>query len=514
LKEIEERVLPKPIPSNIAFVVRLDGVSFKKFTSGLKKPIDDRLADAMVETTKDLVLRFNALSGFVVSDEISLVFPAAEPDEVKPDEMKSDEVKPENENNEEGEGKNDTENGAPSTSNTPETPGTPVVSGTPSPESNQMNMNDNKNDNDNNDKNSTTTNSTISTTTSITTATASTTTSTTTTTSPAMDTSNTTASNTPEMNNVDVNGNEIANNGVDTSNGAVQPVNDNVDQNSTDVVTNENATHTEQDNKDNNGDATNGGDVNDSNSTTSENGQPVKKKKKNPPLPRVHAYSGRPTKLASITAGYASARLNHHLHKYEFEDVEPEVRERMHSNTGHFDGRALPCPTKKDVFELVLWRHLDGFRNSMTGIGRKHFSHALIHGKSGRTIARLVKEQEGKSIFDLYPPRFFFGTLIKREKYKQRKYVDPRTGQVVSSDTWRRRPRTGSFEWVLHAEALENMLLEENWTDTSVPKDPIPEELELSDPNNSENSESSPPSAETPSQTETSVKTKEIGVDN
>ncbi|KAJ3030598.1 hypothetical protein HDV00_008843 [Rhizophlyctis rosea] len=66
------------IPSNFHYVIRIDGVSFSNFTSGIVKPFDDRLSQAMVDTTKDLVSKFHAALGYTSSDEISLVFPAAD----------------------------------------------------------------------------------------------------------------------------------------------------------------------------------------------------------------------------------------------------------------------------------------------------------------------------------------------------------------------------------------------------------------------------------------------------
>eukprot|EP01094_Clydonella_sp_ATCC50884_P010963 TRINITY_DN20788_c0_g1_i1.p1 TRINITY_DN20788_c0_g1~~TRINITY_DN20788_c0_g1_i1.p1 ORF type:complete len:380 (+),score=90.70 TRINITY_DN20788_c0_g1_i1:27-1166(+) len=67
-----------------SFLVRLDGHTFSKFTSHFKKPYDARIQSAMVCTASDLVERFNAASGYVASDEITLVFPARFTDEGAP----------------------------------------------------------------------------------------------------------------------------------------------------------------------------------------------------------------------------------------------------------------------------------------------------------------------------------------------------------------------------------------------------------------------------------------------
>lgn len=67
--EIDDRIPPyKP------YVCRLDGKNFSKYTKGLKKPFDSLFTNAMVRTMNDLVLKFNAATGFCCSDEITLVF--------------------------------------------------------------------------------------------------------------------------------------------------------------------------------------------------------------------------------------------------------------------------------------------------------------------------------------------------------------------------------------------------------------------------------------------------------
>lgn len=58
------------------FVVRLDGVSFRNYTRGFKKPFDQRMTRAFIRTSADLLQRFNPLTIFYESDEISLVFNA------------------------------------------------------------------------------------------------------------------------------------------------------------------------------------------------------------------------------------------------------------------------------------------------------------------------------------------------------------------------------------------------------------------------------------------------------
>lgn len=58
----------------LPIVARLDGKGFSKFTKGLVRPFDKRLADLMTETVKYLVEETNACCGYTQSDEITLAW--------------------------------------------------------------------------------------------------------------------------------------------------------------------------------------------------------------------------------------------------------------------------------------------------------------------------------------------------------------------------------------------------------------------------------------------------------
>ena len=51
--------------------VRIDGRAFHTFTSGMKRPYDKAMADAMIDTMKYLVEQTNACIGYTQSDEIT-----------------------------------------------------------------------------------------------------------------------------------------------------------------------------------------------------------------------------------------------------------------------------------------------------------------------------------------------------------------------------------------------------------------------------------------------------------
>ena len=68
-REFEHNILPYE-----AFIIRLDGRSFSKFTKKLFKPFDVNFVRAMSYTMKDLVVKFEAQTGYTHSDEITLIF--------------------------------------------------------------------------------------------------------------------------------------------------------------------------------------------------------------------------------------------------------------------------------------------------------------------------------------------------------------------------------------------------------------------------------------------------------
>eukprot|EP01084_Bolivina_argentea_P041840 77234_1 len=82
MKAYEEKAYITKIMNNKEpLIVRLDGHCFHTFTKGFDRPFDTHLHRAMVLTTGDLVDRFQARTGYTQSDEITLIFDAAESEE-------------------------------------------------------------------------------------------------------------------------------------------------------------------------------------------------------------------------------------------------------------------------------------------------------------------------------------------------------------------------------------------------------------------------------------------------
>lgn len=73
MKRYEAKLNSKILPSE-SFIIRLDGRSFSKFTKKFNKPFDIVFIKSMCKTMMDLVEEFHPQTGYMHSDEITLIF--------------------------------------------------------------------------------------------------------------------------------------------------------------------------------------------------------------------------------------------------------------------------------------------------------------------------------------------------------------------------------------------------------------------------------------------------------
>lgn len=74
MKDYERVYTSQRVSTDQILCVRIDGKGFSKFTKGFKKPFDDRLSNAMIQTTKKLCAETHASFSFTQSDEIALIY--------------------------------------------------------------------------------------------------------------------------------------------------------------------------------------------------------------------------------------------------------------------------------------------------------------------------------------------------------------------------------------------------------------------------------------------------------
>lgn len=91
---------------------------------------------------------------------------------------------------------------------------------------------------------------------------------------------------------------------------------------------------------------------------------------------KVHPYNGRIQKLASVTAGFASARFNYHLihPQDQWQGMPDGLQNKMKESNAYFDSRVVPCPNNSVIMETIYWRsNFDAFRNAVSQISFANF---------------------------------------------------------------------------------------------------------------------------------------------
>jgi len=128
-------------------------------------------------------------------------------------------------------------------------------------------------------------------------------------------------------------------------------------------------------------------------------------------------FSGKVSKLISLTAGYASARFNIHMSKQSFDSAtEKKLCEHVERVTPFFDARVFHVPENEELLNNVMWRsHFDYRRNSISGLARCHFSTKQLHKLNSPKLLEMLKEK-GVSWEDM-PDAYKYGTYIKKERF-------------------------------------------------------------------------------------------------
>lgn len=149
----------------------------------------------------------------------------------------------------------------------------------------------------------------------------------------------------------------------------------------------------------------------------------LSKKERNKKQRKVHPYNGRVQKIASVTASYASARLNYHLctpiDQWETgTSSEIELNSRMTGHNAYFDARLFTIPSHTEAMLCIYWRSAyDGFRNAISQIGTTKYGHSKMQGKSCYTTTETL-QKDGIDVLEKYPFRNLFGTFVKKEEYE------------------------------------------------------------------------------------------------
>jgi tRNA(His) 5'-end guanylyltransferase len=149
-------------------------------------------------------------------------------------------------------------------------------------------------------------------------------------------------------------------------------------------------------------------------------------------------FRGRVVKLASLMAGFASARFNFHINRILDENVSQgkvswkrKVVDQVRGHRAHFDCRLFSVPTLEEVFNNLYWRSAhDCVRNSIHGLARVHFSSKKLHKKSCAMMKKMLLEVGID--WEKMSERYKYGTYCKKMQYTI-DTQDQKSGEAVSA---------------------------------------------------------------------------------
>ena len=79
-----------------------------------------------------------------------------------------------------------------------------------------------------------------------------------------------------------------------------------------------------------------------------------------------------------------------------------------------FDSRVFTIPDRTEVMNYFIWRNLDAERNSISMLGRTHFSHKELNKKNTSEVQEMLFQQHNIN-WSKQPEGFKNGRLIVKE---------------------------------------------------------------------------------------------------
>ncbi len=140
----------------------------------------------------------------------------------------------------------------------------------------------------------------------------------------------------------------------------------------------------------------------------------------------VLPFNGKIQKLVSLTAGFGSGRFNYHLiklfadHTYRADmrnvDLERPLSslEKINASKAHFDSRCFQLPSIEEVFNCILWRVRDAYKNVVSKVAQNKFGVKPCFKKHTAEKLAMIKEHD-PSYFDNLHRFISHGVFVKKE---------------------------------------------------------------------------------------------------
>lgn len=117
-------------------------------------------------------------------------------------------------------------------------------------------------------------------------------------------------------------------------------------------------------------------------------------------------FNGKKQKLISSSASMCSVRFIKLLAEYYPSLVDKFVG---------FDSRVIQMPSLMEVINMIVWRQIDCYKNSISMAARTHYSHKSLQGMSGKDMIQRMNNDN--IIFENYPESFKFGTFYRDKEF-------------------------------------------------------------------------------------------------
>jgi tRNA(His) 5'-end guanylyltransferase len=112
-------------------------------------------------------------------------------------------------------------------------------------------------------------------------------------------------------------------------------------------------------------------------------------------------FSGRAEKIATLSASLFAVHFGEYLRSIGVDVKKPAT----------FDARVFQVETDDDVYEVIRWRQLDGFRNGVSALARSIYSSKELHGVS---VAQMLQMIDTDTLSKYKNNHLIHGTFVKK----------------------------------------------------------------------------------------------------
>lgn len=166
-------------------------------------------------------------------------------------------------------------------------------------------------------------------------------------------------------------------------------------------------------------------------------------------------FSGRIQKVATLMSGLASVAFDRALREQVFDPAtEQKLIDYVETHTPYFDARVFNVPDVSQIVSNLIWRsHYDYRRNSISQLGRAHFSQKQLHGVNSTDVQNKLLTEKGVNWEDL-PGKFKYGSFFKRQQFVKTVVINDKDVDAI-----RTRTVEISFKFAQNGQAERDFLM-------------------------------------------------------